>query len=98
MDEKALSTIQLCVSDSTLQEILTETIAASARNKLEKTFMKKTVMNRLRLKHRFHSLRMAEGTTLKSHISEYTALLNDMEMIGIKTDDESLIFHNILPC
>jgi gag-polypeptide of LTR copia-type len=31
---------------------------------------------------------MIEGTTLKSHISEYTALFNDMEMIGIKTDDE----------
>jgi gag-polypeptide of LTR copia-type len=31
---------------------------------------------------------MAEGTALKSHISEYTVLLNDMEMIGIKTVDE----------
>jgi gag-polypeptide of LTR copia-type len=31
---------------------------------------------------------MAEGTTLKSYISEYTILLNDMKMISIKTDDE----------
>jgi hypothetical protein len=36
--------------------------------------MKKTVTNRLRLKQIFQSLRMDEGTTLKSHISEYTAL------------------------
>jgi gag-polypeptide of LTR copia-type len=50
MDEKILSTIQLCVSDSTLQEILILITAACAWNKLEKTFMKKTVMNRLRLK------------------------------------------------
>jgi gag-polypeptide of LTR copia-type len=50
--------------------------------------MKKTVTNILRLKQRFHSLRMTKGTTLKSHILEYTALLNDMEMIGIKTVDE----------
>jgi gag-polypeptide of LTR copia-type len=69
MDEKALSTIQMCVSDSTLQEILTEITAAGAWNKLEETFMKKKVTNRLRLKQRFYSLRMAEGTTLKSHIS-----------------------------
>ena len=88
MEDKALSTIQLCLSDCTLQEILTETKAADAWAKLEKTYMQKTVTNRLRLKQRFHSLRMTEGTPLKSHISEYTALLNDMERIGIKTDDE----------
>jgi hypothetical protein len=60
MDDKALSTIQLCVSDSTLQEILTETKAADAWAKLEQTYMQKTVTNRLRLKQRFHSLKMAE--------------------------------------
>jgi gag-polypeptide of LTR copia-type len=49
MDEKTLSTIQLCVSDSTLQEILI-LITAGAWNKLEETFMKKMVMNRLCLK------------------------------------------------
>jgi gag-polypeptide of LTR copia-type len=40
------------------------------------------------LKQQFYSLRLTEGTTLKSHILEYTALLNDLEMIGIKTEDE----------
>ena len=60
MDDKALSTIHLCVGDSTLQEILTETTAKGAWTKLEETYMQKTVTNRLRLKQRFHSLRMAE--------------------------------------
>jgi gag-polypeptide of LTR copia-type len=49
-------------------------LAAGAWNNLEDTFRKKTVTNRLRLKQIFQSLRMDEGTTLKSHISEYTAL------------------------
>jgi gag-polypeptide of LTR copia-type len=49
MDEKALSTIQLCVSDSTLQEILTKTTTGTW-NKLEETFLKNTITNRLRLK------------------------------------------------
>jgi gag-polypeptide of LTR copia-type len=31
---------------------------------------------------------MAENNTLKSYISEYIVLLNDMERISIKTDDE----------
>jgi gag-polypeptide of LTR copia-type len=34
---------------------------------------------------------MVEDTTLKSHISKYTVLLNDMEMICIKTDDEDKV-------
>jgi gag-polypeptide of LTR copia-type len=47
MDEMAFLTIQLCVSDSTLQDILIKTTAAGAWNKLEETFMKKMVTNRL---------------------------------------------------
>jgi hypothetical protein len=31
---------------------------------------------------------MAEGTSVKAHISDYTALLYDIEKIGIKVDDE----------
>lgn len=59
MNDRALSTIQLCLSDSTLQEILSETTAVDAWKKLEEIFMKKSVTNRLRLKQRFHSFRMA---------------------------------------
>jgi gag-polypeptide of LTR copia-type len=58
--------------------------------------MKKTIKNRLHLKQRFHSLRMTEGTTLKSHILKYIILLNDIEMIDIKTDDEDKVM--ILLC
>ena len=31
---------------------------------------------------------MTENTSVKAHVSEYTALLNDMERIGIKVEDE----------
>jgi len=40
MDDKALSTIQLCLSDATLQEVLSETTTMGLWNKLEETYMK----------------------------------------------------------
>jgi gag-polypeptide of LTR copia-type len=31
---------------------------------------------------------MTKGTSIKAHVSEYTALLNEMERIGIKMENE----------
>jgi gag-polypeptide of LTR copia-type len=88
MDGKALSTIQLCLSNSTLQEILSEKTAKGLWEKLENIFMKKSLTNRLRLKLRLYTLRMEESTSISNHITEFTSILNDLDRLGVKVEDE----------
>ena len=88
MDDKALSTIQLCLSNATLQEVLSEKTAKGLWEKLENIFMKKSLTNRLRLKMRLYTLRMDEGTSVSSHIAEFTSILNDLDKLGVKVEEE----------
>jgi len=88
MDDKALSTIQLCLSDATLQEVLSEMTAMGLWKKLEETYMKKSLTNRLRLKLRLYTLHMADGTSISDHIVEFTSILNDLGKLDVKVEDE----------
>ena len=63
MDDQALSIIQLCLSNLTLQEVLSNKSAKGLWKKLESIYMKKYLTNRLRLKLRLYTLRMVEGTS-----------------------------------
>jgi len=40
------------------------------------------------LKHRLFLLRMHEGTPIKSHIAEYFSIINDLDKIEVKIEDE----------
>ena len=88
MDDKALSTIQLCLSNATLQEVLSEKTAKDLWEKLEDIYMKKSLTNRLRLKMRLYTLRMDEGISLCDHLAEFTSILNDLDKLGVKVGDE----------
>ena len=79
IDEKALSAIQLCITDDVLQEVLSEKTAAALWTKLESLYMKKTVANRLGVLQRLYTLRMDEGTSIRSYISEFTSLIMDLK-------------------
>jgi len=78
----------LCLSDATLQEVLSEKTAMNLWKKLEETYMKKSLTNRLRLKLRLYTLHMAEGTSISDHIAEFTSILNDLGKLDVKVDDE----------
>jgi gag-polypeptide of LTR copia-type len=88
MDNKAFFTIQLCLSNSTLREVLSEKTAKGLWEKLENIFMKKSLANRLRLKLRLQTLHMEEGTSISNHIAEFTSILNDLDRLGVKVEDE----------
>jgi gag-polypeptide of LTR copia-type len=88
MDGKAFFSIQLCSSNSTLQKVLSEKIAKSLWEKLENIFMKKSLTNRLRLKLRLYTLCMEESTSISNHITKFTSILNDLDMLGVKVEDE----------
>jgi len=88
IDDKVLSTIHLCLSDATLQEVLSETTAMGLWKKLQETYMKKFLTNQLRLKLRLYTLHMAEGTSISDHVAEFTSILNDLGKLDVKVEDE----------
>nr|CAD1818064.1 unnamed protein product [Ananas comosus var. bracteatus] len=64
IDDKALTAIQLCLSDEVLREVLDEKTAAGLWLKLESLYMTKSLTNKLYLKQGLFILRMAEGTSM----------------------------------
>jgi len=64
MDEKTLSTIQLCLSCEVLLEVINEKTSADIWSKLESLYMTKSLANKLRLKERLFTLRMSESTPI----------------------------------
>lgn len=77
LDEKALSTIQLCLTNTVLQEVLMEKTSFALWKRLETLYATKSLANRLVLKQRLFTFRMNEGELLKYHISQFITLLND---------------------
>jgi len=56
--------------------------------RLHDHYLKKSLANWLILKQRFFLLRMHEGTPIKSHISEFTSIINELNKIEVKIEDE----------
>ena len=73
----ALSTIQLCLSNEVLREVVKETTTKGMREKLESLYMAKSVTNRLLLKSRLYDLPLGEGKPLKPHLDEIYSLVMD---------------------
>ncbi len=56
--------------------------------KLEALYKTKSLANGLVLKQWLYTFRMAEGTSIMAHISEFITLLNDLKNIEVKIEDE----------
>ena len=63
--EKAQRAIILSLGDKALKEVSRETSAAAIWLKLEKLYMTKSLANRLYLKQRLYSFKMAEGKSIE---------------------------------
>nr|GEV45825.1 retrovirus-related Pol polyprotein from transposon TNT 1-94 [Tanacetum cinerariifolium] len=87
-EEKAHSTILLCLSDEILYEVGDEETAAGVWKKLETIYMTKSLTNKLLLKQRLFSLRMKEGSSLKEHIDALNSILMDLKNVEVKIKDE----------
>lgn len=86
--ERAHSAIQLSLSDEVLCEVADETTAYGLWLKLESLYITKSLTNRLYLKQRLYTLRMSEGTPIKSHLDELNKIILDLKNIDVKIDDE----------
>ncbi|KAG7594602.1 Zinc finger CCHC-type [Arabidopsis thaliana x Arabidopsis arenosa] len=87
MEEKAHSTIMLCLEDEVIIEVSGETTAANMWKKLDTLYMTKSLQNKLLLKRRLFALRMQEGTPLKDHLDQLNSVLLELR-IDVKVEDE----------
>jgi hypothetical protein len=87
-EEKAHSTILLCMSDEVIIEVVVESTTLRLWQKLESLYMTKSLTNKLLLKQRLFSLKMKEGTPLKQHLDQLNALLMELKNISVTIEDE----------
>ena len=90
LDEKIVATIQLYLSNEVLREVNYEKTAVALWAKLEEPYLKKSLLNKLAMKHCLHMLNMVEGTSLRIHIDEFTSIMIDLENFEIKYEEEDL--------
>jgi hypothetical protein len=56
--------------------------------KLEELYMTKSLANKLHLKQRLYTIRMAGGTSIQSHLNEFNSICVDLESLDVNIDDE----------
>ena len=71
IDEKAHSTIMLCLSDDVIIEVANQETAAALWAKLESIYMTKSLIHKLLLMQRLFWLCMQEGTPLRDHLEKF---------------------------
>ena len=86
--DKAHSVLILSLSDKVLREVSKEKTAAALWLKLENLYMTKSLANRLYLKQRLYTLKMAPGKSLEDHMDDFNKIILDLENIEIKIEDE----------
>ena len=86
IDEKALTAIQLCLSDEILRKVLDEKTVVGLWLKLESLYMIKSLTNKLYLKQHLVILHMAEGTSIKSYLDEFSSIIIDLCSIDVKIE------------
>ena len=74
-DLKAMSSIELHLSDEVTYNVMEETTAKGTWDKLEKLYMGKTLSNKLFLKDQLYNLRMEEGKDIMEHLNVFNRLV-----------------------
>jgi hypothetical protein len=69
IDQKAKSTIQLCLSDSVLLNVSEEATSKDLWKKLGKLYQSKSLVNKLFLRKKMYNLRMRDGDSVEDHLN-----------------------------
>lgn len=89
-DRKAVSLIQLHLSNDILQECLQEKNAAALWLKLESICMSKDLTSKMHMKMKLFTLKMEEGGSVLSPISIFKEIVADLKSMEVKYEDEDL--------
>ena len=98
-DLKAMSSIELHLSNEVTYNIMEETTFKGTWDMLEKLYMGKTLSNKLFLKNHLYNLRMEEGDDLMEHLKVFNRCINDLLRVEVKyeEEDKALLLLRSLP-
>jgi len=98
MDLKAESTIQLCLVDEVMYDVMNEEIVMSLWSRLRTLYITKSLSNKLYLKKQLYGLCMKEGTVASKHLNFFNKVINKRQDVDVKIDEENkaLILLNLL--
>ncbi|KAK2458378.1 alpha carbonic anhydrase [Trifolium repens] len=93
MDEKALSSIILCLGDKVLREVARETSAAAMWSKLDALYMTKSLAHKQCLKQQLYFFRMVENKSVVEQLTEFNKIIDDLANVDVNLEDEDKTFH-----
>eukprot|EP00253_Pinus_taeda_P031268 PITA_31268 len=88
LDQKAKSTIRLCVSDSVLLNVSREATTKALWNKLGTLYQSRCLVNKLFLRKKLYNLRMKDGDSVTEHLNAINTVVSQLSSIDIKISDE----------
>jgi hypothetical protein len=88
MDQKANSTIRLCLSDSVLLNVSKEATTKDLWEKLGKLYQSKSLVNKLFLRKKLYNLRMRDGDSVAEHLNAFNTMVSQLVSIEIKISNE----------
>ncbi|KAM1190803.1 hypothetical protein ACFX1X_011613 [Malus domestica] len=71
LESRCVSTIQHCIADNIINNVMDEDYAPALWEKLEKLYIAKSLTNKLHLKRKLYKLKMDEGGNLMDHMNEF---------------------------
>jgi hypothetical protein len=88
LDQKAKSTIRLCLSNSVLLNVSKEATTKDLWDKLGKLYHSKSLVNKLFLRKNLCNLRMRDEDSLAKHLNTFNIVVIQLVYVKIKISDE----------
>ena len=85
MNLKAASTIQLCLADEVLYNVMDEETVTRLCLRLETLYMTKSLSNKLYLKKQLYGLCKNEGTTVLEYLNFFNMVISDLLPVDVKS-------------
>ena len=88
MVPKAASTIQLCLIDEVMYNMMDEKTAIGLWSILETLYLTKSLSNKLYLKKQLYGLCMNEKTTVLEHLNFFNKVISELLPVDVKINEE----------
>jgi len=75
---KAVSAIQLCLALHVLREVLDKATVVDLWTRMGELYLTKSLANKIHLKERLYTFRMAEGTPVQNYLNKFNSILVDL--------------------
>jgi len=91
MDLQAANTIQLCLVNEVMYNVMDEKTPTGLWSRLEILYMMKSISYKLYLKKQLYGLCMNEETIVLEHLNFFKKIINELLVIDVKIDEEDKV-------